>query len=559
MNGHRFWSTLLSGALLVAGCVGSDSGTQSDDADTTAVPELVTGPAPDLIESVVGDPPSSAVIGGTFTASDTVTNQGSADAGASYTKYYLATSTTPQYLLGNRAVGAIGSGGTDAGTGTATIPAGVPQGSYKVIACADSGSGTGGRISQVAESNENNNCSPSAGSVTVDGPDLTESNVSVSPSTITAATGTLTVSDQVNNGGGASAGASVTRWYLSTDAVKDPSDAAIRNCVNGNPIPGRNVAGISPGGNNAGSASTSPVCVRDVNGLHPPASGTYYVIACADNTNLVGELNESNNCTGSSNTVTFQGGVDLQETAVGNPSITTGQVGSSFTISDTVENFGGDPAPSTYTKFYLSTNGTTLGAWLGVRTVGALSPLQTDTATTTLTIQAGTSSGTYKVVACADSGPGTAARTSQVAETNENNNCRASVGTIAIGSPDLVITAMTSPPATGTIGTQFSVTATTMNQGSTDSPSFYNKYYLSLNGTSGVYMVAPGTLAGALAAGASEPVTATATIPSGTAPGTYWVLGCADAGPGTSGKFSQVAETNENNNCTKSPTQIVIN
>src|SRR3569623_1871865 len=424
MSGHRLWSkALVSGVLLVVGCVGgSDTGSQLDGGDSL-VPELVTGPAPDLIESVVGDPPASAAIGGTFTASDTVTNQGSADAGASFTKYYLATGTTPQYLLGNRAVGAIVVGGTD--------------------------SGTSGRVSQVAESNENNNCTASAGSVTVDGPDLTETNVSVSPSTINAATGTLTVTDTVNNVGTAAAGASVTRWFLSPDNVKDPSDVFIRNCVNGNPTPGRNVGTISAGGNSTGSASTSPLCVRDATGLHPPASGTYYVIACADSTNAVGETVETNNCAASSNTVQVAGGVDLIESAVGAPSLTTGQVGSSFTISDTVQNTGGATAPSTFTKFYLSTNGTTLGVWLGVRSVGALTTLQPASATTTLTIQAGTPSGTYRVVACADSGPGTAARTSQVAETNENNKCRASHGPIEIGSPGHVIRALRRTPAAG--------------------------------------------------------------------------------------------------------------
>src|SRR3569623_194034 len=436
MSGHRLWSkALVSGVLLVVGCVGgSDTGSQLDGGDSL-VPELVTGPAPDLSESVVGDPPASAAIGGTFTASDTVTNQGSADAGASFTKYYLATGTTPQYLRGIRAVGAIGVGGTDSGTGTATIPAGTPQGSYKLIACADSGSGTSGRVSQVAESNENNNCTASAGSVTVDGPDLTETNVSVSPSTINAATGTLTVTDTVNNVGTAAAGATVTRWFLSTDNVKDPSDVFIRNCVNGNPTPGRNVGTISAGGNSTGSASTSPLCFRDATGLHPPASGTYYVIACADSTNAVGETVETNNCAASSNTVQVAGGVDLIESAVGAPSITTGQVGSSFTISDTVQNTGGATAPSTFTKFYLSTNGTTLGVWLGVRSVGALTTLQTDSATTTPTIPAGTPSGTYRVLACAEAGPGTSGKFSQVSETNENNNCTKSPTQIVINCP----------------------------------------------------------------------------------------------------------------------------
>ncbi len=564
MNAHRTSSKiLLSSVLLVVGCVGdTNSGSRvdgGDNGDNSPAVVYATGPLPDLVETTTGDPPATTTLGGTFTASDTVTNSGSASATASYTKYYLtANGTTPQYLLGNRSVGALAIGASDSGSTTATVPGGVPAGSYRVLACADAGSGTAGRISQVTESNEINNCTASTGSTTVTGADLTESNVSVSPTSINPSTGTLTVSDQVNNIGNAAAGASVTRWWLSTDNVKDPSDAYIRNCVNGNPIPGRNVGTISAGASSAGSSTTTPLCVRDATGLHPPASGTYYVIACADTTAAVIEQNELNNCTASSNTLTVNGGPDLVETTVTDPP-TTGTVGTSFPLTDTVQNVGGDPAPSSYTKFYLSPNGTSLTVYLNTRSVTALTPGQTDTATTTMTVRAGTAPGTYKVIACADSGPGTAARTSQIAETNENNNCRTSAGSITIAAPDLIITTVSDPPPTGSIGTTFAITDTTTNQGNASTgTTFYNKYYLSPNGTSPLYQVAPGALANTLAAGASEQVTATGKVSTATPPGTYWLLDCADAGPGTAGRTSQIVESNENNNCTKSATQIVV-
>ena len=265
---------------------------------------------PDLVESTVGDPPSSAVLGQTFSASETVTNQGIADAGASFTKYYLSTDgVSPLYLLGNRSVGAITAGNTDSGTTMVTVPNEVPEGSYFLVACADSGPGTGGRVSEVAESDETNNCTASAGSVAITGPNLIESNVSATLDV----SGTLTVSDTVQNTGSATAGPSITRWWLSTDTIKDANDPFIRNCTNGGPVPGRNVGSINGGQSDAGQSTTSPLCVRDANGLHPPASGTYYVIACADETHVVGELNESNNCATSSNTVQVIGNIDLIE------------------------------------------------------------------------------------------------------------------------------------------------------------------------------------------------------------------------------------------------------
>lgn len=557
-------AVLLSSVLVVGGCVGgADTGSQGDGGDNAAQGDLpgvayASGPLPDLVETTVGAPPTSAVIGQSFSVSDTVTNQGTADAGASYTKYYLSSNgTTPAYFLGYRSVGAITVGNSDSGSATAVVPTGVAQGSYRLLACADSGPGNGANTSQVSESNETNNCTASAGSVAITGPDLTESNVSVSPATLNAATGTLTVSDTVNNIGSASAGASVTRWFLSPDNIRNSNDAYIRNCVNGGAIPGRNVGTITAGGSSAGQASTSPLCIRDSAGLHPPATGTYYVIACADQTNQVGELNESNNCAASSNTVQVTGGVDLTETAVSNPPA-SGAVGTSFAITDTVQNVGGDPAPSSFTKFYLSTNGTSLNVYLNTRSVSALAANATDTATTTMTILNGTPSGTYHVVACADAGPGTAAPTSQIAETNENNNCRASTGTITLASPDLVIASISNPPTTGSIGDTFPVADVTSNIGNGDAGAFYNKYYLSTNGTLPVYLLAPGAAAAALPAGMSEAVSATATIPAAAAPGTYWLLGCTDVGPGTGAATSQVVESNENNNCTKSQTQITI-
>ena len=282
------------------------------------------------------------------------------------------------------------------------------------------------------------------------------------------------------------------------------------------------------------------------------------MIACADETQLVSEVTETNNCAASSNTVQIVSGLDLAQTAVSDPP-STGASGSTFTITDTVQNVGTNTAPSSFTKFYLSTNGTTLNFYLNTRSVGSLTASQTDTATTTMTIPAGTS-GTYRVVACADSGPSSGGRTSQIAETNETNNCMASAGTITIESPDLVITTISAPPAMANRGSSFAIMDTTSNIGVGASGAFYNKYYLATGQTPGYIkqFLAVSAAVGPLAPGASQAVSATATIPSGTTPGSYWLIGCADAGPGTSGRTSQIAESNENNNCVSSATQIIV-
>lgn len=599
MSASRFWSkAFVSGLVLATGCVenmqtGSDVDGE-DGLETQGDPGgLVTIGAdlPDLIESAVSDPPATLALGQTFSASDTVTNQGTLGAGASFTKYYLSSGTTPLYLLGERTVGAVAAnGGTDSGTASLKIPDGVAAGAYRLLACADSGSGSGGRVSQVVESNDANNCTASSGMVAITGPDLIQLNITASPAsplTLIAQTGTLTVTDTVQNIGSATSGTSMTRWMLSTDNVKSNNDGFVRNCINGATTPGRPVGSISPGQSDTGSATASPLCIRDAAGLHPPATGTYYVLACADSTQTVGELNEGNNCAPSSNTITIAGYVDLVETAV---SFTPGAVaaGDDLTITDTVQNVGGDPSGASHTKFYLSRSGTGgLQTYLGTpstlnppptlpRAVPSLTANGTNTASTALVIPDNLQNGNYTVYACADAGATNASQqTSEVAEATETNNCTAAAG-LLLASADLVISQISDPPTTGTRaanngntpGSHFVVTATTSNIGTATAKVSVNKYYLSTDGVTPTYFLnyrqdVPSIPAGGFAV-TSTPSSGNQnqqiTIDSSVAPGSYWLLGCADGGNNNTGSVGdRVREANENNNCLASAGKITVN
>src|SRR5262249_7320120 len=82
----------------------------------------------------------------------------------------------------------------------------------------------------------------------------------------------------------------------------------------------------------------------------------------------------------------------------------TGGANGSIAVSDTTLNQGAGPAVASVTAFYLSTN-TTLDASdvaLGTRNVPSLAAGASSSATTTLTIPAGTAGGTYYVLAAAD-------------------------------------------------------------------------------------------------------------------------------------------------------------
>jgi hypothetical protein len=155
--------------------------------------------------------------------------------------------------------------------------------------------------------------------------------------------------------------------------------------------------------------------------------GTYVLLVCADDTHVVTESAEANNCRASAGTVQV-GASDLIETAVSNPP-GVASAGGSFAVTDTVLNQGTGPSNAATTRYYLSSDGVALTKLLtGTRAVPVLAVNATSTATVTVTIPTDTVLGTYFLLACADD-------VHVVAESNETNNCRASAGTVQVGAP----------------------------------------------------------------------------------------------------------------------------
>ena len=224
--------------------------------------------------------------GTTFTVTDTVGNFGEAASLASTTRYYLsldgAKDASDKLLTGSRSVPALAVGASSSGTATLSIPSTTPLNTFFLLACADD-------RSTVTESDESNNCLVAPATVTVSRPDLVVSAVSAPPATAKRGT-SFSFGDTVQNPGALASTTSRTRYYLSLDPVKSADDrvlSAIRT------VPGL-AAGASHGGAvNLTIPSSTPI-------------STYFVLACADGTNLVAETNETNNCrpTGSTLTIT---------------------------------------------------------------------------------------------------------------------------------------------------------------------------------------------------------------------------------------------------------------
>jgi len=212
----------------------------------------------------------------------------------------------------------------------------------------------------------------------------------------------------------------------------------------------------------------------------------------------------------------------------------TGGANGSIAVTDTTLNQGNGPAVASVTAYYLSTN-TTLDASdvaLGTRNVPGLAPGASSSATTTLTIPAGTAGGTYYILAAADS-------TNTNPETSETNNTRASAA-IKIG-PDLVVSSLT-VPTIGGAGVPISVSDTTSNSGAGDAAPSKTGFYLSTNLILDASDVLLGfRSAGPIPANGSSSGSTSVTIPAGTAPGTYYIIAQADYD-------NQVTETTETNN-----------
>jgi subtilase family serine protease len=221
------------------------------------------------------------------------------------------------------------------------------------------------------------------------------------------------VASTTKNFGPGAAGPSTTRYYLSLDTAKGAGDVLL--------TPGRAVPALSAG---AQSWGTFTVTIPG-----STSAGTYYLLACADDTGVIAENNEGNNCRASGSTVQASGAEppDLRVPAMRDPPASLNP-GDSFDTADTTKNFGlGAAGPST-TRYYLSLD-TAKGAGDVLLTPGravpALSAGAQSWGTFTVTIPGSTSAGTYYLLACADD-------TGVIAENNEGNNCRASGTTVQV-------------------------------------------------------------------------------------------------------------------------------
>ncbi|HET8959896.1 CARDB domain-containing protein, partial [Nocardioides sp.] len=219
--------------------------------------------------------PGTVLRGGSFSLTDVLANTGDAEAGPSTTRFALSADATPGGdlpLAGTRSVGTVLPGATTSASVSVTVPGGTAPGVYRVVACADS---TGA----VTEWDETDNCAVSTATLQVTAPNLRVTALSNPPSSVVRGR-TMQVQDSTRNVGLAPAGTSVTRYRLSLDGRLSAGDVLLAG--------ERSVTALA-----AGATATGSKTVRVPTSM---PVGTYRLLACADDTHLVSEGSESDNC-----------------------------------------------------------------------------------------------------------------------------------------------------------------------------------------------------------------------------------------------------------------------
>jgi hypothetical protein len=298
-------------------------------------------------------------------------------------------------FIGSRSVGELTAGGASTGQAFLQIPADVLPGSYYVVARTD-WNGT------VAEPIETNN-DRSSGLIRIGG-DLVLT--SVLASTPVMAGGPVTVTETTRNQGSAPVGESTTAFYLSIDLFYDGTDRFLGN---------RSVGALAP--SETSTAQTGLVVPAGT------AAGRYYIIGVADANGAIFESQETNN-TRYSGLVNV--GPDVTVSALTGPS--SAVAGTSISVTVTTRNEGGDIAPASMTRFYLSSNNSLDAAdqLLGARAVSSLGPGLSDAGPVLLPIPASTAAGIYYIIAKGDGDDA-------IQESLETNNLRSR--TISITRP----------------------------------------------------------------------------------------------------------------------------
>ncbi len=489
-------------------CVGTVSG-ESNTANNCSDAVKVTVSSPNLLvdaPTLVGDAPS---VGGSFTLSARVLNQGGAQSASTTLNFYLSSDgsiSASDTAVGNVSVSAIAASGVSTLSAQLTAPS--TSGAYYYGACV---------VAVTGESDTDDNCS-SAVSVTVGAPDLTVSTPSVDGAN-PAVGAAFTLEATVSNRGRAEAAASTVRFYRSYDTTIETTDTALGSQA---------VDGL-----NGGSARTYSI------GLTAPSSANdYYYGACVDT--VSDESDTNNNCSGAL-TVTVaataaEGVPDLW------PWVSLPKFGfygpdQSITVGGLARNTGAATSAATTMRYYRSTD-TTIDSTDTQLGTGALASLEAGGSVRfEYATPAPSTAGDHYYGVCIDTVAG---------ETKTGNNC--STGRrVTVALPDMRVTA-SNTGGNVVVGESFTLRATVTNSSAGLSAPTTMTFLRSTDSAISTNDTALGTDNVGSIKGFHNRSFHSIVLTAPSSAGTYYYGACVAAATG---------ETNLDNNCSSAVTVVV--
>ncbi len=309
---------------------------------------------------------------------------------------------------------------------------------YRVSAINSAGTGPASNVDTAT--------TPTSG-MPVGGPDLVVDAPTVSNSNLDPGA-SFTLNAAVRNQGNSPSASTTLRYYRSADSTIYTDDTPV-------------------GTDSVGGLAASVTSSESISLTAPSSAGTYYYGACVDAVN--GESNTGNNCSVAVRVI-VAGAPDLVVQSA-SASDNSPDAGASFTLRATVRNQGGSPSPSTFLRYYRSSDQdiTTEDTQVGTEDpVGSLAASVTSNESISLT--APSSAGIYYYGACVQPFQN---------ESNKDNNCSIAVRVTVVGAPDLVVQSPSASPDSLAAGASFTLRATVHNQGNGPSDGTTLRYYRS--------------------------------------------------------------------------------
>ena len=461
---------------------------------TVPEPEL----HPDLAVASISVSDVAPAVGGTFTLSATVRNDGDGGSERTTLRYYQsrdARITTSDTEVGTDAMAGLSVSGSASESVELRAPANA--GMYYFGVCVDA---------VTDESDTTNNCSTSV-QVTVQenviepsgNPDLMVTSPSVSDSD--PAVGTqFTLSAAVRNDGEGSSAATTLHYYRSADATITTSDTEVGT---------EEVTGLGAVGSSSQSVELTA----------PASPGTYYYGACVDA--VADESDTTNNCSGSVEVTVPE--PERPDLVVGTPSVSDSgpEAGAAFTLSATVRNDDEGESAATTLRYYRSTDATITRSDTSVGTDAIVGLAASGSSSQSVELTAPATPGTYYYGACVDA---------VVDESDTTNNCSGSVE-VTVPEPersDLMVGTPSVSDSGPEAGAAFTLSATVRNEDEGESAATTLRYYRSTDAAITTSDMEVGTDAiGVLAAAGSSSQSVDLTAPDTS--GTYYYGACVDA------------------------------